>query len=179
MIESVLILDTETSGLHPEHGAIIIELGAILYSVKHNAVLQSFSTLFPCESNPVEHINHIKPVVTKAFDYNDKWESFFAYMYQEAQAMVAHNAPFDKKFVETLNFGVEQENTKWICTKSDFRWPNPLNRYRLQDVCHSMGVTYGDESHRALYDAERIALCFSKVDDLQERIDAAYERAIK
>lgn len=178
-IENVLILDTETTGLEPSKGAVIIELGAILYSIKHKCILQQFSTLFPCEENPVEHINHISPQITKAFEYNDKWESFFAYMYQEAQTMVAHNAQFDKKFVETLDFGVGQENTKWICTKNHFKWPKPLNRYRLQDVCHSLGVSYGEESHRALYDCERIALCFNKVEDLQERIDAAYERAVK
>jgi DNA polymerase-3 subunit epsilon len=179
IIENALILDTETTGLHVKNGAEIIELGAILYSIKHKAILQCFSTLFPCESNPVEHINHISPELTKAYPYNDKWESFFAYMYQDAQVLISHNTQFDKLFLETLDYGVSHGDIPWICTKNDFKWPNPLNRYRLQDICHSMGVIYGEGSHRALYDCSLIEQCLSKVEDLQERMDAAYEKSTK
>ena len=175
-IENVLICDVETTGLD-EKKCQIIELGAILYNIKTKSILQCFSTLFPCESNPVEHINHISVESTKCNMYTtNAFLGIFAAFQEKSQAFIAHNAQFDEKFIHTI-FG--DIKNPFICTKSQFKWPSHPSRLRLQDVCHSMGVPYGEESHRALYDAERIALCFSKVDDLQERIDAAYERAIK
>lgn len=181
-IENVLIVDTETNGLHPEHGAKVIEIGAILYNIKNRAILQCLSTLFPCESNPVQHINNITPESTKSPMVADHiLMPLFLHMARESQVFVAHNAQFDKKFIDPMKFTKSWQNDPfdWICTKSGFKWPSNPSRLRLQDVCRSMGIDYAEGAHRSMYDCERIALCFSKVDDLQERIDAAYERAIK
>lgn len=44
MLEQVLIIDTETTGLEPENGQVI-EIGAILYSVSHQTTIQQVSVL--------------------------------------------------------------------------------------------------------------------------------------
>lgn len=172
MIENVLIVDLETTGLHPEHSAQIIELGAILYNIKHKAILQQFSTLIPCNENPVQHINNINPEITKLIPYYPYWEDVLTVMVNHAKDVcVAHNAQFDKKFLLHNNrFKYLFADTKWICTKNDFKWPVPLKRNRLQDVCEAMGVPYVN-AHRSLADCTFIAQCFSKVEDLQQRID--------
>lgn len=171
MIENVLILDTETTGLHPDKGAQIIELGAILYNVKHKAILQQFSTLFPCETNPVEHINHISAELTKGKYMADHMKDALISMIANCDAFVAHNAPFDRNFLlADARMGDLFHSKPWICTQRDFKWPALLTRFRLQDVCGAMGIPYV-EAHRALTDCNFIAQCFSKIDDLEERIN--------
>jgi len=59
MINRVLIVDTETTGLAP-HSSQVIEIGAILYSVKHQTTLQQMSILLPADGNPQEKVNRIK-----------------------------------------------------------------------------------------------------------------------
>lgn len=173
MIENILIIDTETTGLDPAKGAKMIELGAILYNVKHKVILQNFSTLFKCDANPVQDINNISPEATQCKMPMHFIVPMFIQMADHAQALVAHNAQFDKKFIDTIEPKPAHKfsERKWICTRSDFNWPVTLYRNRLQDVCVAMGVPYV-EAHRALNDCNLIAQCFTKVQDLQVRINA-------
>ena len=198
MIENVLIIDTETTGLSPEKGAKVIEVAAVLFNIKHRSVLQCFSTLLPCDENPVEKINHIKAGATRC-DYpfmsnkptQEQFENIFddpgmaatiflderlsldtilIEMANAAQVCVAHNAQFDKKFIAMLSCGQALLSKQWICTKSNFTWPYPLCRLRLEDICYSMNVPYVN-AHRALVDCLLLTQCFEKIDDLQERFD--------
>jgi len=197
MIENVLIIDTETTGLFPAKGDQIIEVAAVLYNVRLKTILQCFSTLLFCETNPAEKINHISPEATQskyAFvnrlcseEIIDIWENpashttivvedkpTFNYLLTEmanvAQACVAHNAQFDKGFIKQLKCGEHLLNMKWICTKSNFTWPVPLTRFRLEDICTAMGVPYL-HAHRAMSDCLLIAQCFNNVDDLEGAIN--------
>lgn len=169
MIENILIIDTETTGLDPGKGAQVIEIAAVLFNLKHKSVLQSYATLLPCDENPVENINHIKAEATRA-NYSQFSMLWILGMFDYAQACVAHNAQFDMKFIETLDKGDVLLNKKWICTKKDFKWPVPLPRNRLQDICEAMGVQYLN-AHRALADCLLLAQCFEKVEDLEERFN--------
>lgn len=174
MIDNVLIVDTETTGLRPDNGDKVIEIAAILYNIKHKTVLQNFSTLFPCEANPVEDINGIKAEATRASFALETVNAHLLAMVRHSDAIVAHNAEFDKKFIRTLFIWNEYSQLPWICTKKDFKWPMKLYRNRLQDVCQGIGVPYVD-AHRALNDCRLIAECFNKVSDLQQRIDDALD----
>lgn len=171
MIENILIVDTETTGLFPDKGDTVIEIAVVLFNLKFKTVLQQFSTLFPCETNPVEHINHIKADVTKE-KFSNIWAgNILTSMLHSADVCVAHNAPFDKKFVATLDFGKEFSEKEWICTKSDFRWPVLLARKRLEDICIAMKVPYV-HAHRALADCLLLVQCFENVVDLEERFSS-------
>lgn len=61
---SLLIIDTETTGLDPELDQCL-ELGVILFSVPSRAVLAQQSFLLPVESNAAEVINRIPAAVTR------------------------------------------------------------------------------------------------------------------
>lgn len=174
MIENVLIVDTETTGLHPDKGDKLIEIAAVLYNIKYKTILQQFSTLFPCEVNPVEHINGISAESTREEYQLEFVNSQLKIMLHSAGAVVAHNAPFDRKFVRELKLP-EFDEMPWICTKADFEWPVNLHRNRLEDVCVSMGVPYID-AHRALNDCRLIAACFDRVVDLAMRLNNALNR---
>lgn len=198
MIENILIVDTETTGLDPRRGDKVIEVAAILFNLKHKTILQSFATLLPCETNPVEQINHIKAestqcpypfvgVKTSKEQVEEMWKNpkaastgiyeekislnaILIEMSEASQAYVAHNAEFDKKFMATLPCGTHFSNKRWICTKNHFRWPVYLQRRRLQDICDKMGVDYVN-AHRALADCLLLAQCFSKIEDLEKRFN--------
>ena len=169
-VRNILILDTETNGLHPSKGALLIEIGALLYNIEHRKILQTLSAFLPCYENPVQHINNIEPVWTTQAD--GKWSvDALMDMSYNADCIVAHNAQFDKAFIESVVWEEHEFwKKKWICTKNDFKWPVHLARNRLQDVCNAMGVPYVD-AHRALIDCHFLADCFSKVSDLQERFN--------
>lgn len=167
-MENIVIIDTETTGLEPSKGAKIIEVAAVLFSVKHKTILQSFSTLLPCEHNPVENINHIKVEFTNAPFSLIKMNEVLLMMVDSAEACVAHHKAFDMKFVDLLPCGKEILNKKWICTKTNFPWPISLSRYRLEDICNAMRVPYVN-AHRALMDCLLLAQCFEKVNDLEDR----------
>jgi DNA polymerase-3 subunit epsilon len=174
MIENVLIIDTETTGLNPSNGDKLIEIGAMLYNVKHKVVLQTFSTFLPCAENHAEDINGIKAEHTNLPMSLTHVTAWLSSMCSSAQALVAHNASFDKKFLETLDPQprVRFSEKKWICTKHDFKWPVQLFRNRLQDICEAMGVPYVN-AHRALNDCNFLVQCFNKVDDLEDRMNRA------
>jgi DNA polymerase-3 subunit epsilon len=195
MLENILIIDTETTGLLPEKGDRVIEVAAVLFNIKHKAILQCFSTLLPCRENPVEKINHISVGMTNCkypfaqstkilyensthyidesvIIYEDKimMENILTEMSDHSDALVAHNAQFDKKFIATLLCGEHLLDKKWICTKANFTWPEPLQRLRLEDICNAMKVPYIN-AHRAMSDCLLLAQCFQNVVDLEERIN--------
>jgi DNA polymerase-3 subunit epsilon len=61
---TLLILDTETTGLDPETHHCV-EVGAILFDVQSRAVLAQQSFLLPAETNAAEPINRIPAAVTR------------------------------------------------------------------------------------------------------------------
>lgn len=172
MIENILILDTETTGLDPMKGSKVIEIGALLYNLKHQQVIQTFSTLLRCEENPVQDINHIDPLWTQVHKEELAAIKFLGFMHRQASFIVAHNAQFDKKFMDTIDVDPTFKDKKWICTKNDFRWPVSMFRNRLEDICNAMGVPYVD-AHRALADCTLLAKCFDRVNDLEQRMESA------
>lgn len=170
MIENILILDTETTGLDPSKGCKVIEIGALLYNLKHKQVIQTLSTLLYCDENPVQNINHIDPAWTQVPKEELAAIKFLGFMARQAQAIVAHNAQFDRRFMDTIEVDEEFREKKWICTKSDFEWPVPLNRMRLEDICNAMKVPYIN-AHRALNDCSFLAQCFDNIADLEDRFN--------
>jgi DNA polymerase-3 subunit epsilon len=176
MVECVLILDTETTDLDPDKGQVI-ELGAILYSVKHQTTLQQVSTLLPATSNLAERINRITPASLAAISIESTQMgiAMITQMAQMAEYIVAHNAEFDQKWFGRTNGEIvlptlvnsQGEPLRWVCTCSDFEFPKQLRpRQSLVDLAlaHGIGVY---ANHRALTDCQLIASLFDVVEDLQ------------
>lgn len=171
---NLLLIDTETTGLDPKN-CTVIEVGAMLYNVEHKKMLQCFSTLLPCESNPVEHINNIKAELTQCRMGIHSPLMLLKDMAKNADFIMAHNAQFDKRFLKTIPELDEQFWEKyWICTKNDFNWPSRPSRLRLQDICESFGIPYTN-AHRALADCLLLAKCLTKVEDLTQRIETYFK----
>jgi DNA polymerase-3 subunit epsilon len=173
-MRNVLILDTETTGLDPgkDH---VLEVGAVLYSVKFGTVLSAFSSLLPGESNAAEAINRIPTAALKdAESFSNPWW-VVREMALYGDAIVAHRAEFDRSFVP--------ENLRtirpWICSKYDIQWPKqtrPGSSLVPLALEHDLGVAY---AHRALADCDLIARLFTRSRELGADLNAMLTRAMR
>src|SRR5271170_1088105 len=100
MIDTVIVLDTETDSLDPPPKGRCLEVAVALYSVKHAAVVMTYSSLIHSSNgNEAESINGIPaPLVQNGCcDAQDVWKEV-ADMCHGSTAILAHFAEFDMKF---------------------------------------------------------------------------------
>lgn len=157
-LDLISIIDVETTGLDPTTDEVI-ELSCILYSLSHNCVLQQVSTLVPVsvDVNPVEHINGISAGVANdlavySAEYGLK---LCRHIFNSTQAIVAHNAPFDKDFV--LRYCSKFDPlTPWIDTMA-IPWPRATRQgCNLVELALCYGIPVW-QNHRALTDCQLLA----------------------
>src|ERR1051326_1469959 len=129
MIKRCLIVDVETSGLNPEVDKMT-EVGAILYSLTSAASLVEFSSLTECQrTNPeAERLTGItREMLEESCSVRLLIEqetgcrhlgSMVASLAATAHVIVAHNAEFDRSWLELDTLGLP-----WLCTMEDFRFP--------------------------------------------------------
>ena len=170
-MDLVLILDTETTGLDPKKDRVI-EVGAILYSVKHASPIMSFAAILPSRTNEAEAITRSPAELLQDYVATESpWEVVGR---MEAEAILAHNAEFDRAFVPA-----ELRDQPWICTKNDVTWPKQtklggsLVNLALE---HGLGVAY---AHRALADCELISRLLMRAAELGADVSALLERALR
>lgn len=158
---TVLIVDTETSGLPPD--GKVIEVGAIFYRVGLG-VINQLSFLLPGDENPAEKINGISPAAMRSADPDEV--SMFCEIVERwgdaADYVVAHNAEFDREMLERSPIDIRSQ---WLCTCHDFTWPKQTksggNLVSLA-LAHGIGVS---SAHRALTDCQLLAALFDRVGD--------------
>ncbi len=172
----LLILDTETSGIDAaEHH--VLEIAAILYSVEHQCVLQQISTLIPGSraDNPAQFVNNIP--ITAVNDTPGELSEYLCrtitYWGEMAEYVVAHNAPFDRKWFKDHPIFASLYEQQWLCTCHEFTWPQqhrPGQKLIDLALAHGIGVS---SAHRALTDCQLIASLFDRMDDLPGMIAQA------
>lgn len=162
-IESILILDCETTGLDPTTDSLC-EVGAILFSVPHRAVIQQVSFLLPINANPAQHINGISPEISRLV-YSDQAWRLFLEMAAQADAFLAHNAEFDRQWLDPL-LTPGLRTLPWICTCEGIRWPGVRLNPSLLDLALAYGVPVW-AAHRALTDCTYLAQVLARDPDLE------------
>ena len=189
----VLLCDTETNGLSFDEGACVLEVAAALFDTKHAAVVESYSSLIydgKVDKNEAEHVNGIPIELVKA-EGNVPFTVWnrFASMAQQATCIVAHRAEFDQGFVDksiaaiahdlaALRTDVDAEaraglhieqwaalGRPWVCTKSDFEWPNKLRGDSLVQLALGLGLGVAS-AHRAMADVDTTARCLTRVAEI-------------
>ncbi|MFN9622295.1 MAG: 3'-5' exonuclease [Cyanobacteriota bacterium] len=172
--ERLLILDTETTALHPDEGACI-EVGAVLFHVATRSVLTQVSFLLPCEVNGAETVNGIPAAVSQlAQPWREALNCFLA-MVASAEAILAHNAAFDRQW-----FGrgpLPPLDKPWICSMEDIGWPRNLH-LRATPSVRDLAIAHGVPvwaAHRALTDCTYLVQVLERCDDLEQLLRQAGE----
>ncbi|MFN9546164.1 MAG: 3'-5' exonuclease [Cyanobacteriota bacterium] len=172
--ERLLILDMETTALHPDAGECI-EVGAVLFHVPTRSVLTQVSFLLPCRANGAEAINGIPAAVSRLEQpWRDAMRCFLA-MATAADAILAHNAAFDRQW-----FGrgpLPALDKPWICSMEDIAWP-PERHLRARPSVRDLAIAHGVPvwaAHRALTDCTYLAQVLERCDDLEGLLRLACE----
>jgi DNA polymerase-3 subunit epsilon len=174
MIRTVAIVDVETTGLDRSKDSVI-EIGCILWSVEHRTMLELYSALLPSAANPAEHINGIpvaliSMIASSIGMASDPWMRV-TNMVSQADAIVAHQADFDRAFCSSRI--VERP---WICTREDMKWPRKGTGESLVATALAHGVAVV-AAHRAINDCLLLVRLFEAVPDIAARLEAALAHA--
>lgn len=155
-MESVAVLDFETTGLSPNYGDRATEIAITL--VRDGQVIDRFQSLInagrriPADVTQITGITNAMiakaPPVAKVMRDACKFVG--------KTPVVAHNASFDKKFWEAeLAYLSLPSTSEFACTMLLSRriYPNSPN-HRLSTLVHLLGLPQTGKAHQAMVDAE-------------------------
>jgi len=158
-----VMLDTETTGLSPQSGDRMVEIGAVEVSHRSVQYERKFHQIInPCRPIPdvVVRIHGIDDAKVKNEPtFPDIAEKFLSFI--EGATLVIHNAPFDLGFImyELSQAGFANiGNIPVIDSLAMARKRHPHQRNSLDALCDRYGVERGHRVlHGALLDAELLA----------------------
>jgi DNA polymerase III subunit epsilon len=186
VVDKVLIVDFETTGLDTQT-ATVIELGCVLWSVKHRQIVESYSTVLGAEKNEAVVFNGLSDEFLReqiGLGADEIGWSIADDAARRSDFIVAHFAKFDwecvlrvmENDVGAAPHGLELLQKTWVCTSEDVEWPKVSGKRSLAAIALAHGVAVTN-AHRAIHDCLLLARLFEQVPDIDERLEAALLRA--
>lgn len=178
MIETALILDTETTGTSPDNDHVI-EVGVVIFSLVHATPVECQSWLVRADGNPAEHVNGIPSAVLAdvanghAYRRETSWSRLETFV-RSCDVIVAHNAAFDASFIPSSLRLLRP----WVCTMSDFTWPATSSGRSLLALAAAHRVPIG-VAHRAPDDALLIARLLEHVASIGGDLQTMFAQAMR
>lgn len=165
--ETYVVFDLETTGLYPNSGDTIIEIGAV--KIKNGTIIDRYDELIKPDKILSEEIIGITGINNEMLKgKRNEEEGVKSFMEWVGDApMVAHNAKFDISFIELAyikyNFGVFKNTV--IDTLGLSRYLESKERYHnLATLVKRYEIPWDeDKHHRADYDSQGTALIFTKM----------------
>lgn len=169
-----IIVDTETTGMRPGQDKII-ELGMVAFEFEPQSgqafrILESYNALedpgipIPTEATDIHGITD-DMVAGKKFD-----DATVARLADGASIVIAHNAGFDRPFLES-RFPFF-ETFPWGCSHIQINWKDEgLASQKLEYIAYRMGFFY--EAHRAEAD------CLALLEALQGTLPKSGSKPLK
>lgn len=183
-----VVLDTETTGLKPEDGHRIVEIGAVELIDGKKTGKTFYSLINPERHIPEEvvkihHIDNQKVKNEPIFaQVADKFLEFIA-----GSELLIHNADFDIKFLNSelnrINKGKIWDHVRnAVCTlKLSKRLFEEERSHTLDSICKRFGIDLSvreANGHGALIDSELLADAYIKINEIHsaEDIEADLEQ---
>lgn len=157
---SIIILDFETTGISPEHGARTTEVAAV--RVENGHITDRYQSLMNAGAWIPPFIEDLTGIsnamIRKAPPVAQVMHELAAFIGEVP--LVAHNAAFDRKFLdaELARVGLRRKQDM-LCSLLLARrlFPDAPN-HKLGTLVSHIGLQFQGRAHRALADAEMTAL---------------------
>lgn len=156
-----VVVDLETTGLHPRQGHRIIEIGAV--AIENGAITEEFSTLVDAGVPIPMHVQAIHGITEEMLEGQPKTEEALPrfYSFIADGILIAHNAAFEVTFLRhefaRLKLGFPNRH---VCTLEMSRRHSPrISDHTLETVYLHLfpEADFLRQSHRALDDARMTA----------------------
>ena len=165
--DTYVIFDLETTGLYPNSGDSIIEIGAV--KLKDGKIIDRFDEFINPQRTLNEEIIKITGITNEMLknkmSEKEGIEKFLEWI--EDLPLVAHNAKFDMSFIESavVKYNLNKINNIVIDTLGLSRYLESSERYHnLSTLVKRYNIDWNEEKHhRADYDSEGTALIFDKM----------------
>lgn len=170
--ETIVVFDFETTGVSAKKNKII-EIGAL--KARGSQVLEEFSELIhPREyiSSTITQITGITNRDLHGKPYENEVMPRFMRMLQDADVIIAHNLPFDSRFLKETcrRLGLTPYRGKGLCTLKYAKQVAPnLQSYKLGDLCQYYQIPLTN-AHRAIYDVRATFQLFLHLKGLNHQI---------
>jgi DNA polymerase-3 subunit epsilon len=154
-LNTVLLADTETTGLKEGPNARLVEIGAVWWDIDHGITLAAWSELVEGPSNEAAGVNKIPQTALRYGLTRDQALEGLRSRASRADVVVCHRADFDSFFLGDLG-------RPYVCSKFSFEWPGVDLGSSLLYTAAGLGVPIV-EQHRALTDCFLLAKCLERV----------------
>lgn len=183
-----IVFDTETTGLKPEDGHRIVEIGAVEL-IDGQKTGRTYHTLLNPERHIPEEVVRVHQIddakVKNAPFFRDVVDEFLNFI--KDSELLIHNADFDIKFVNSeldkVNKGKIWDHVKnAVCTlKLSKRLFEEERSHSLDSMCKRFNVDLSqreEEGHGALLDCQLLADCYIEINRIHssEDIEADLEQ---
>ena len=166
-MEEYIVVDLETTGLNPNDGCEIIEIG--ITEIKDSKIVKNYSRLIKPKKQIPEFITGITTITNEMVENEESIETVLPRFrtYIGDKTIIAHNAKFDLKF---LNFYLDELNLErinnYICTLEMLKASKSYKgkNKKLETACAYYNIV-NKNAHRANSDTLATAQLFLKIKD--------------
>ncbi len=159
MREAFIVFDFETSGMSPQEGARATEIGAV--RVENGKIVSSFQSLMNAGVRIPPFIRELTGIsdamIAKAPPAKEVMRDFRDFLGD--LPLVAHNASFDRRFLEAelSRIGLEARQPIACSMLVSRRIYPDAPDHKLGSLLRHLGIETGEVFHRALADAHHAA----------------------
>jgi DNA polymerase-3 subunit epsilon len=162
-MERLIVLDTETTGIRPEEGHRIIEVGAV--QILNREITNTEFHKYVQPNRPVGNSVNIHGITDKFLINKPQFDKISNDLlsFIEGATLIIHNAPFDLGFLDNeLKINGINKKIEDICQIIDTlelsKEQRPGTMHNLDALCRRFGVdTSARTRHGALLDAQILA----------------------
>jgi DNA polymerase III subunit epsilon len=173
-MSTLLLADSETTGMTDDPKARLIEIGCVWWSIDLGVTLATWSELVEGPSNEAEGVNKIPPAALAHGLTRDQALEALRSRAARADLVVCHRVEFDSFFLGDLG-------RPYLCSKFWLEWgPDVEPGASLLYTAAGLGVPIVKQ-HRALTDCLLLADCFERVHAKEgpDGIRARLQRALR
>lgn len=166
LVRRALILDVETTGLNSEQDKIIeIGIRSFLFN-KQNGDILKLEESYSSFQDPQEKL---RPEIVNLTGITDEmlegqsidWQKVDE-LFEKSQLIIAHNAKFDRPFVE--KWSLKSSDKIWGCSLKQIDWTAKgyfSSKLELLNIYHGFFV----DAHRAIHDVDALLYLLSLAAD--------------